>query len=169
MSPHYSYFKAQFIGKILLLAGICLLLTTPVWSDYESGSAAYSRGDYKNAFRQFERLAKKGDGKAQILLGRMYQRGEGVPEDHAKAAKWFRRAAEQGLSDAQFFLGCIYEKGQGVEQDYTQAYMWYSLATDQGNKVARRFRNALGKKMSPERIAQAQEMSKSFKSKAGNK
>lgn len=33
---------------------------------------------------------------AQAALGRMRERGRGVPEDHEKAVRWYRRAAEQG-------------------------------------------------------------------------
>jgi TPR repeat protein len=44
----------------------------------------------------------------------MYQKGQGVDQDHAQALYWYRCAAEQGYAPAQYNLGWLYAKGQGV-------------------------------------------------------
>ena len=68
---------------------------------------------------------------AQLAIGRMYERGIGVPQDYAKAVEWYRRAAEQGLARAQYNLGRMYDYGRGVTQDYAKAVKWYRRAAEQ--------------------------------------
>jgi TPR repeat protein len=48
--------------------------------------------------RFFTVQAEQGDAEAQYYLGLMYDRGQGVPQDHAEAVKWLRRAAEQRVA-----------------------------------------------------------------------
>ena len=59
-------------------------------------------------------LAEQGNANAQLYLGVLYARGDGVPEDDAEAARWLRLAAEQGNALAQYNLGFIYDSGRGV-------------------------------------------------------
>jgi hypothetical protein len=66
----------------------------------------------------------------------MYQKGRGLPQDHAQAAAWYRKAAEQGLGQAQNNLGLLYKNGRGVPQDYVQAIAWLILAKAGGNPDA---------------------------------
>ena len=68
---------------------------------------------------------------AQLAIGRMYERGIGVPQGYAKAVEWYRRAAEQGLARAQYNLGRMYDYGRGVTQDYAKAVKWYRRAAEQ--------------------------------------
>lgn len=68
----------------------------------------------------------------QFLLGKKYDKGEGLPADKTLALTWYRKAAEQGFPEAQLLLGFIYDQGIGVPQDYTQAIAWYRKAAEQG-------------------------------------
>ena len=63
---------------------------------------------------------------AQYELGRMYEKGDGVPQDYTSAFKWYRAAAEHGdqYSYSQK-LGELYKKGLGVAKDYDEAIKWY--------------------------------------------
>ena len=65
------------------LAATLLLLAaaSAVAADFDAGAEAFHRGDYASAFREFRPLAEQGDAFAQIFLGGMYAKGEGVPED----------------------------------------------------------------------------------------
>lgn len=148
--------------RIALLIGL-VLLAGPAWADFESGKAAYSRGDYETAFRKFEILAKKGHAEAQVALGQMVLRGESVGQSDVEAVKWFRRAAEQGNSFAQGKLGAAYEEGRGVPKDYVKAYMWLILAAAQGERGMAGFRDHIAQKMTPEQVAQAQEMARNWR------
>ena len=50
---------------------------------------------------------EQGNVDAQLNLGDIYARGDGVPENLAEAVKWLCLAAEQGHADAQFSLDVI--------------------------------------------------------------
>ncbi len=96
--------KAKLAGLALiaaLYAGFTLGLTAPAWAGFDEAVAAYKRGDYATAIREWRPLAEQGNAKAQFNLGVMYDRGLGVPQDYAEAVKWYRKAAEQGHAGAQ--------------------------------------------------------------------
>ncbi len=127
--------KAKLAGLALIAAlcgGFTLGLTAPAWAGWDEGLAAYDRGDYAAALREWRPLAKQGVADAQYNLGVMYRKGHGVPQDYAEALKWFRKAAEQENADAQVVLGVMYDIGRGVAQDYAEAVKWYRKAAAQG-------------------------------------
>jgi TPR repeat protein len=131
--------KAKLAGLALIAAmcvGFTLGLTAPVWAGLDEGVAAYQRGDYATALREWRSLTKQGNAKAQFNLGIMYSNGQGVPQDYAKALQWFRKAAEQGNAEAQRNLGVMYADGEGVPQDYAKAVKWYRTAAKQGQTGA---------------------------------
>ncbi len=122
--------------RVALAVARLIGLATPSQADYQAGQAAYRLGDYATALQEFKPLAERGDARAQASLGFMYDRGQGVPQNHVEAAKWFRKAAEQGFAGAQYNLGFMYDRGQGVPQDYAAAVKWYRKAAEQGEAVA---------------------------------
>ena len=71
-----------------------------------------------------------------------------------------RKKAEAGNADAQFNLGVVYLTGKGVPEDDIAAYAWFSLSAYNGFEVAAKYRDDIAKKMPPEQIAKAQELSK---------
>ncbi len=117
--------------RVTAFVVLLVILAAPAWAGLDEGVAAYMRGDYATAVREWRPLAEQGDAAAQYYLGNLYRTGQGVPQDYAEAERWYRRAVEQGYASAQFNLGVIYDKGYGVPQDYVQAQMWYSLAEAQ--------------------------------------
>ena len=90
---------------------------------------SYDRAGYATALKIWLPLAKQGDPVAQTYVGEIYEKGLGVPPQHALAAKWYRQAAEQGYGRAQINLGQLYEQGRGVPQDMAQALSWYRQAS----------------------------------------
>ena len=80
--------------------------------------------------------AEQGDARAQNLLGDLYAKGKGAPQDYSLAAKWYRQAAEKGLAAAQGNLAALYAAGAGVNIDPTEAVKWYRLAAGQGDADA---------------------------------
>ena len=100
--------------------------------DYEDGWAAFQRGDTQAALASWKKAANQGHAIAQNLVGVMYKKGQGVPQNYNQAVFWYRKAAEQGNGEAQYNLGVAYVRGQGVPQDYKQAVYWYRKAAEQG-------------------------------------
>ena len=130
----------------------------------EDADSAFQRGDYALAAQLLRPFAEKEDAKAQGDLGRLYDMGQGVPQDAQEALKWYRKAAEQGLVQAQFNLGMMYHKGQGVPQDFIRAHMWYNVAaaalTGEGGKAAMKNRDSVASRMTAAQIGKAQELAR---------
>jgi S1-C subfamily serine protease len=61
-------------------------------------------------------------GKAQLLLGDLYSRGEGVPEDYVEAQRWYRKAEENGEQAAKSKLEYIAPKATAALLDRLQEY-----------------------------------------------
>ncbi len=153
-----------------LFAGFTLGLTAPAWAGFDVGVAAYDRGDYATALREWRPLAEQGDANAQYNLGLMYRKGQGVSQDDAEAVGWWRKAAEQGNANAQYNLGLMYRKGQGVPQDEAQAYMWFKLASStfppgEDRDRAVKNRDIAAERMTPAQISEAQKLAREWKPK----
>ena len=122
--------------RFILALLCCLVLAAPAWAGFDEGLAAYNRGDYETALREFRPLAEQGVAVAQYNLGLMYRGGQGVPSDDAEAVKWYRLAAKQGHAGAQNLLGEMYAMGRGVPQNYAEAARWYRKAAERGDANA---------------------------------
>ena len=151
--------------KILLAVLLVLCLASPGWGERISAEvavAAYQKGDYATALRQFRFLAESGDAGAQYNVGYMYDTGKGVQASYEEAVKWYRKAAEQGYPHAQNSLGDMYAAGQGVPQDYEEAYKWFALAANQGIATAAQYRDMMAAKLSETRLAEAKRLVATF-------
>ncbi|RBP44644.1 Sel1 repeat-containing protein [Roseimicrobium gellanilyticum] len=82
----------------------------------------------KMAFESQKHAAERGNANAQFSIGKAYQNGDGVQENHEEALKWFRMAADQGMVDAQYAVGDAYKNGRGVPADNAEALQWYRKA-----------------------------------------
>ena len=120
--------------------------------------------DYEKAMKWYRLAAAQGYAVAQYNLGNVYRDGEGVGQDYAEAVKWFRLAAAQGLALAQYNLGFRYVNGQGVAKDNIRAHMWFNLSAISGVADAAANRDLIAKRMTPQQIAQAQEIARRCKS-----
>ena len=125
----------NYLFRLLFIFSLCLLVTSSVWGDFQTGEDAYYQGDYATALKEFLPLAEQGDGKAQYRLGCMYEFGNGMRKDEEEADLWYRKAhpklrllAEQGDAEAQYYLGGMYSDGDGVDKDETEGEKWYSKA-----------------------------------------
>ena len=117
---------------ISLLIGIVL----PVSADFDTGVAAYQKGDYDSTLRELTPLAQEGNAKASAILGSMYAKGQGVTQDYNVAAKWYTKAAHADDSIAQYRLAQLYEEGKGVKQNLQKAAYWYRRAAEQGHSAS---------------------------------
>jgi len=122
--------------SLILFTIFALFLTTLAHADFQDGMDAYKRGDYETALKELRPLAEQGDAIAQYILGVLYDKGRGVPQDDVQARKWWLKAAKQNYALAQYNLGVLYDKGRGVPQDYVQAREWYRKAAEQGHAPA---------------------------------
>jgi TPR repeat protein len=78
---------------------------------YERGVEALRTQDYREAFRNLEKLVTAEDGRAQFQLALLYHAGLHVEYDEAKAVMLYHMAARNGVVEAQEFLVAAYEYG----------------------------------------------------------
>jgi len=100
---------------------------------FEQGLKAAKSGKYDIALREWAPLADNGSARAQMNLGTMYSKGDGVDKDAQVALGWYLKAAEQGLLDAQFRVAQMYEDGEGTESKPVKALYWFGRAAKQGD------------------------------------
>jgi SEL1 protein len=79
-----------------------------------------------------ERLAAKAAG----YLGRMFLRGEGMPQSFDIAKTWFKRGIEHGDALSQYSMGLMYLNGFGVPVNAVRAAELFAAAADQDLAVA---------------------------------
>jgi hypothetical protein len=144
-----------------------LILLVLAWSPlasagYAEGQAAYERGDYATAHREWLAPAEQGHAQAQYRLGALYESGLGVSRDFSEASRWYRRAARQGHTVAQHMVGLTYAYGLGVPQDVVTAHMWLDLAAASGDANAGRARDSVATGMSAQQLAAARRRARAW-------
>ena len=103
---------------------------------YQQAMAAYERGKYQTALRLFRELAEQGQVHSQRMIGNIYDKGLGVPQNFDKAVHWYSKAATQKDPAAQYHLGLKYANGHGVEKDPMEAYIWFAISFNNGYELA---------------------------------
>lgn len=84
--------------------------------------------DASRAAYWYTRAAEHNIAPAQLNLGIMYLRGEGVQANMNEGRKWLEKAAHLGDNRASYALAMIDEK----QQRLVDAYKWYDLSTRDG-------------------------------------
>lgn len=126
-------------SQLQRLAGIALLTLllgarpSPATSTnaFQSGWAAYERGDYSQAVDSWLPLARQGHVSAQINLATMYDHGTGVAQDVERALRWYQRAAHQGSAIAQYNLGLFLADRKMLTADDEDGLYWLFKAAAQ--------------------------------------
>lgn len=101
-----------------------------------AGMQAYNRGDIAAAARLLREAANAGDAEAEVNLGYLYARGQGVAADQKEALRLYRASADQGNGEGMNALGFKYLWGTGVAVDPERAVYWFCLGVGNGNPRA---------------------------------
>ena len=80
--------------KLLLILVLAVMCSSFARADDLKDVLNGVRADQKLSYAQY--LAKQGDADAQYYLGKMYEKGEGVIQDHVLAQMWYNLAASNG-------------------------------------------------------------------------
>ena len=80
---------------------------------------------------------RHGLAEAQLELGVIYGKGQGVPVDRIKSIEMYKLAAEQNSATAHFNLGIIYLNGEGIKQDIESGIQHMSQAASLGMDEAK--------------------------------
>ena len=141
----------------------CSLICLPALADFKLGRAAYDRGEFETARREWEPLAESGMVEAQFNLGLIYYHGKGVPADPTRAHGWYLQAAEGGYARAQIRVAELYEAGDGTRKDLIQAHYWFRRAAAQKFVGAKKQKKRVADKMTAEQIAFAELLMRQYK------
>lgn len=114
-------------------------------TDYATGERLYQSRNYKEAVPYLLSAANNGHEEAMYLLGLLYWKGFGVPEDKDEAMKWLTRASENGSYNAREERKKIekagippvdeFKKGYDAFQQkkYTESVNWFTKSAAKGN------------------------------------
>lgn len=120
--------RFRFRGKGRIPTGRILVAAIFLWAaPFFFGSAPHAE-----EIGTLQSRAKAGEIDAQVILGKKYLRGDGVPENFTEAYRWFSGAADRGNPEAQYYLGQMYARGLGLLRDDVEAVRWYFLSAEQG-------------------------------------
>jgi TPR repeat protein len=103
---------------------------------YALGLAGQPRSEAR-AVELFEKAASAGHQRAQVNLGILYMRGQGVPRDLVSARAWLEKAAAGGDPQAMYTLGRALDEGtEQVPADPVRAADLYRRAAEKGHALA---------------------------------
>lgn len=127
-------FEPIFLAAKVLVGA--MLLFPPVGhsrsemdSALDAGESAYMRRDFQEAYQRLLPIATQGHPFAQYLIGKMYDKGTGVPRDGRIAVQWYRCAAERGHVYAPITLAQMFWAGRGVPKDPAQVRTWFVFSS----------------------------------------
>lgn len=121
--------------------------------------------DYNRAAKWYLSAAKDGHPMAQYNIGNVFSKGQGVRLNLVEANSWYERAANQGIVDAQYNIANHYALGLGTSKNFVEAYKWYALAEKAGDTDASENMQLLKGAMTPEQIAEAENLAVAWKPK----
>ncbi|NNH79028.1 sel1 repeat family protein, partial [Acinetobacter sp. ANC 5380] len=112
--------------KKLLSLSLCLFVGTAFAGNFD--------------LKETEKLALKGEDKAQYELGYAYYYGEGVPTNEAKGIEWLKKSAQQGNAKAQYELGmALYDGNIEGSHNHPVAIEWLTKSANQNYADAQGF------------------------------
>ena len=142
---------AAWLGAILLERGAQRDGLRLIQQSADAGSAegahrlalVFAHGDggtprnEARAVELFERASEKGHRRAQLNLGTLYLRGQGVPRDLIQARAWLEKAAAGGDPYALYALGRAMSESMGpANADPVRAANLYRQAAEKGHPFA---------------------------------
>lgn len=119
--------------RLLLLVPIFGLLTA--CSDYQDARRAYEVGRFTEALEKLEKLAQKGDARAQYEVALMYLQGIGTAVDPTRGGQWMMAAANNGNATAMVEIGGRFETGMNAEKNPILAFTWFRRAAATGDPI----------------------------------
>ena len=132
--------------------------------DFHRGVAAYLAGAHARAARVLFPLAVTGNPEAQLVIARMYERGEFFDQDLCLSLVWFDKAARAGDPAAMSYLALAYMAGRGVHYDAVRAQLWATTAAARGNETAKTLLQILQEQLLTDaQFAEAERLQLSFR------
>ncbi|MDD9901049.1 MAG: tetratricopeptide repeat protein [Alphaproteobacteria bacterium] len=119
--------------RLFAFLALFCILAVPAWADFEIGRRAYENKDWIRAITELRPLAEKGDPRALVILGHMYNDGNGVIKDPTRAVEHYIKAAAQDHVEAVIAMGAMAQSGLGLQQNTHLANVWFERAAKLGD------------------------------------
>jgi TPR repeat protein len=128
-------------------------VTKPTQLSIAQACIAYDKGRWKQAFRAFQVLAEQGDETAFLMLGYIYDTGQGARRNLAKALQWHLRAYKAGGITGALVASNLATICRDFGDSH-QEFQWYVRAAKLGDndslvEVGIRYLAGKGVKRSP--------------------
>ena len=128
-----SFFR---ILVVCIFAAATFNVSEVAADDYQHAKRAYDNDKYATAIKLLLPMAKSGDAKAQVLLGRIYEFPyirDGVKKDWTKAQFWFEKAVKQEYAPAYRALGFHLVK---TGKNPKRGFRILKVAAERGDAIA---------------------------------
>lgn len=98
--------------------------------------ATVAAGDGRQAASLYTAAAERGDARAMVSLGRLYEVGKDVKQNLAEATRLYEQAAARGMPDGQINLAVNLFNGTGAPRDVPRALELLRTAAASGSALA---------------------------------
>lgn len=102
-------------------------------SPFNKGMIAYQNKDYATALMLWYPLAIQGNAEAQLMLGNLFMREEGIYKNPKKGLYWYEQAIAQNDVKASKTLGLMYLYGSDIKENSGRAIELLLKAARQGD------------------------------------
>lgn len=120
---------AAWLGFLVL----GLLVHGAARAGFDEALKAYQAQNYPLALSEARKAAEAGEPRSNLLLGVMFQSGQGVAADPAQAVALFEKAARGGVVGAFSKLAQAHARGVGVARDSDKALAYARRAAQLGD------------------------------------
>jgi TPR repeat protein len=76
--------------------------------NYRLGLERYEKKSYRKAMEYLLKAAEEGMGKASIMIGELYEKGQGVEKSNQRALEWYFKAYQQGEPKGMEYYQALY-------------------------------------------------------------
>lgn len=87
-------------------------------------------------FKHHREKANEGDPIDQMIVGWLFENGEGIEKSMKSAIHYYQLSADQNLPKAWFCLAECYAAGKGIPKSSEKAIHYYTLAANQNDALA---------------------------------
>ena len=119
-------------GRLALAQRDCTSAAAKLMADYPGRFGLFASLPLPDIDASLKEIAYAGDVAAEVQLGVIYLRGDGVPRDDAEAAKWLWKSVAKHNAQATVLLADLYLKGNGVSKNCDQARVLLDSAARKG-------------------------------------
>ncbi|KAI8997709.1 hypothetical protein BDB01DRAFT_713438 [Pilobolus umbonatus] len=103
------------------------------------GGRLVVEGNYSEGIEWLEKAVQKGNTRARVLLGLLYDKGEGVQQNNSIALTHYKVAVENNNHAAQCILGLVFYFGRlGKQKNHKEAFRLIRLSAVSGFAYAQR-------------------------------